>query len=106
MNDADRFRLLGTYRTPRVRVGCIMSCEARDWDVIVTGYSSARIPWPVGRTWDGHRQCGGTPGLVLFGALVQAVRRESNQALAYWFGVNPNTVTVWRKALGVQRTTE
>jgi hypothetical protein len=49
MKDADRFRLLRTYTTPRVRVGRVLSCEARDYDVIVTGYSSARIPRPVGR---------------------------------------------------------
>jgi len=37
MRDADRYTLLGTYRTPRVRVGRVLTCEARDCDVIVTG---------------------------------------------------------------------
>jgi hypothetical protein len=55
MRDADRYRLLGTYRTPRVRVGSVLSCEYRDDDVIVVGYSDGKIPRPVGRRR-------GTPG--------------------------------------------
>src|SRR5215212_3668539 len=96
MRDADRFRLLGTYRTPRVRVGRVLTCEARDCDVIVTGYSSARIPWPLGR-----RPGVSGRSLVVFGDLARAVRRESNLAVGYWFGVTAQTVSIWRKALGV-----
>src|SRR5436309_14689395 len=96
MRDADRFRLLGTYATPRVRVGRVLTCEARDCDVIVTGYSEGRIPWPTGHP----RARGGRPGLVVFGALAAAVRRESNQAVCRWFGVRPATVARWRAALG------
>jgi transposase-like protein len=33
-----------------------------------------------------------------------AIRRESNQAVAYWFGVSDQTVSKWRKALGVDMT--
>jgi hypothetical protein len=82
MNDPDRFKLLGTYRTPRVRVGRVLTCEARDCDVIVIGYSSGRIPWPVGRR---PRQA--AKALVVYGRLARAVRCESNQAVCYWFGV-------------------
>jgi hypothetical protein len=111
MRDADRFKLLGKYRTPRVRVGRVLTCEARDCDVVVTGFSDSRIPWPKGRVKRRHvhgqeLRSGGPGGLIVFGALAEAVRRESNQAVAYWFGVNPNTVTVWRKALEVRRTNE
>ena len=42
--------------------------------------------------------------LIVSGDLARAIRRESNQAVAHWFGVTPQTVTVWRKALGVGRT--
>jgi hypothetical protein len=101
MNAADRYKLLGTYRTPRVRVGRVLTCEYRDRDVVVTGYTAARIPWPHGRP-RGHR--GGTPGPVVYGALAAAVRRESNQAVAYWFGITANTVSLWRRALDVRRT--
>src|SRR5215204_4098243 len=111
MPDADRYKLLGTYRTPKVRVGRVLTCGAQDCDVVVTGYSDARIPWPRGRVKRRHarggaRPAGGAGGLVVCGALAEAVRRESNQAVAHWFGVNPNTVSVWRKALAVRRTNE
>ena len=96
MRDRDRFRLLGNYTTPRVRIGAILSCESRDCDVIVVGYSDARIPWPIGR-----RRGTAALGLVLFSQLIDAVRRESNQAICHWFGVTPQTVGKWRKALGV-----
>ena len=102
VTDADRFRLLGTYRTPRVRVGGVLICEARDREVIVTGYSSAPIPWPVGHPRRGR---GGRPGLVVFGGLARAVRRESNQAVAHWFGVYSSVVARWRAALGVPKLT-
>jgi hypothetical protein len=101
MTDADRFRLLGTYRTPRVRVGRVLACEARDCDVIVTGYSSARVPWPVGYV----RGRGGPSTLILFGDLAAAVRRESNQAVGFWFGVCPATVSHWRRKLDVRSNT-
>jgi hypothetical protein len=100
MRNADRFKLLGTYRTPRVRVGRVLTCEFRDCDVVVTGYSDARIPWPVGRP-RGQR---GRAGHVVFGALAAAVRRESNQAVAYWFGAAPGRVSLWRRALDVRPT--
>jgi hypothetical protein len=37
---------------------------------------------------------------------VEAVRRESNIAVAHWWGVTGQTVTLWRKALDVAPTTE
>jgi hypothetical protein len=99
MLDRDRFRLLGKYKTPRVRVGSVLSCESRDCDVIVMGYSDARIPWPVGR-----KPRSPARGLILYGGLAAAVCRESNLAVCYWFGVTPQTVSKWRKALGVEMT--
>jgi hypothetical protein len=38
--------------------------------------------------------------------LAEAVRRESGQAVAHWWGVSPHTVRAWRRALGVERRTE
>ncbi len=55
MTLADRFKPLGTYRTPRVRVGRALSCEARDCDVIVTGYADARIREAIDRQPDEER---------------------------------------------------
>jgi hypothetical protein len=92
MRDADRFKLLGTYRTPRVRIGTRLTCEVRDCDVIVVGYSDGRIPWPIGR-----RPRLAAKGMILYGDLADAVRRESNQAVCYWFGVSAQTVSKWRE---------
>jgi hypothetical protein len=39
--------------------------------------------------------------LVVYRDLARAVRRESAQAVAHWWGVTPQTVTKWRKALDV-----
>jgi hypothetical protein len=102
VKDTDRFRLLGTYETPRVRLGTVLSDEVRDGDVVVSGYTDARIPWPVGHS----KERGGFPALVVYGRLVQAVRRESNQAVCHWFGVSAQTVSRWRKSLGVGPTND
>src|SRR4029077_7533342 len=99
MNDADRFRLLyGPYLTPRCRLGKKLFCEIRGW-VPVRRISAGRIPWPqtiVGRSL----------AFILCGDLVKAVRRESNQAVCRWWGVMPQTVTAWRKALDVPQGNE
>jgi hypothetical protein len=68
----------------------------------IVGVTDAPIPWPVGV---GPR--GGAKSLVVFGDLVRAIRRESVYAMChYWFGVNYQTVTKWRKALGVPQRNE
>jgi len=100
MTDADRFKLLyGPYRAPRVRKGDVVFCDVRG-EVVVCGMSSGPIPWPVTR----HKR--GRPFLIVCAGLAEAVRRESNQAVAFWWGIKPQTVTAYRKALGVPRKTE
>jgi hypothetical protein len=44
VDDADRFRLLGTYRTPRFRIGRTVFCEVRG-AMVITG----RDPKPTER---------------------------------------------------------
>jgi hypothetical protein len=100
MTDADRYQLLGTYWTPRVRVGRVLACEVRDADAVVAVYSDGRIPWPVGRLGGGR----GHAGYIVFGDLAEAIRREPNQAVAHWFEITPSTVSMWRQALDVKRT--
>jgi hypothetical protein len=46
MDDADRFRLLGSYRTPRFRIGQRVRCLVRG-EVVITGMTEAPIPWPI-----------------------------------------------------------
>jgi hypothetical protein len=98
VTDTDRFKMLfGPYTTPVFKYGDDAFCE-RHGDVILCGLTPARIPWPIGK----RKQKGSRArSIVLCGALVEAVRRESAQAVAYWFGVTAQTVTRWRKALGV-----
>jgi hypothetical protein len=99
MNDHDRYKLLyGPYRSPRCRLGKQLRCRIRGW-VPVRRISDARIPWPQTIVHNNRT-------IILTGDLVKAVRRESEIAVAYWWGVTPQTVTVWRKALGVGRATE
>src|SRR5262245_25600 len=89
--------LYGPYQPPALKKGDRATCLHRDSTVVITGWSDAPIPWPRGRALG--RQ--GGPGLVVDEELARAVRREAGVAVAYWFGVGHNTVTTWRRALGV-----
>jgi hypothetical protein len=68
VNTADRYRLRGTYRAPRVRVGSVLTCQVRGCLVVVTGFSDGPLRWPVGRP----KARGGRPGLILFGGWRQS----------------------------------
>lgn len=41
---------------------------------------------------------------MVFDALADAIRRESNQAVCHWFGVTAQTVSRWRNLLGEKTT--
>jgi hypothetical protein len=99
MEDAERFRLLGTYRTPRFRYGRQVLCAVRG-EVTIVGLTEAPIPWPVGKGGRGRHS------LVIYKGLAKAVRLGSNQAVAYWWGVDGQAVSKWRKALGIGPITE
>jgi hypothetical protein len=94
---------LGPYNPPALRRGDRATCLYRDGDVVITGWSDGRIPWPRCRRLDTH---GGGSGLLVDEELARAVRLESEAAVCYWFGVNPSTVWMWRQALGVERYNE
>jgi hypothetical protein len=89
--------LFGPYVSHCYRRGTRVTCLFRDGDCVVTGKTFARISWPRCRRI-GHR---GGSGLLVDEELARAVRRESVLAIAYWFGVGPETVWRWRQALGV-----
>jgi hypothetical protein len=72
MEDAERFRLLGTYRTPRFRYGRKGLCAVRG-EVTIVGLTEAPIPWHIGKRGRGLL-------LVVFKGLAKALRSESNQA--------------------------
>jgi hypothetical protein len=68
MEDTERYRLLGTYRTPRCRIGQKVFCEIRG-DVTICGINDAPILWPLCK-------CG--RALVVYKDLLKALHRESN----------------------------
>jgi hypothetical protein len=89
----------GPYHAPLCKVGDTLACAIRG-DRVVSGISDAPIPWPLA-----HSPDGGYAALVVCGDLVRAVKTESGLAVAYWWGVHPNTVVTWRRALKVGRMT-
>ena len=102
MTGRDRIKLLfGPYRPPALRRGDRASCLLRDCDVVITGWSGGRIPWPRCRAL-GTRGRGA--GLLLDSELARAVRHESAAAVMHWWGVTSGVVWRWRKALGVGPT--
>jgi hypothetical protein len=89
--DAARHGLLfGPYRTPVFKYGDVVICDARG-QVEIVGLSGGRISWSIGTR-------GRAKALVLCGALAKAVQLEAAVTVAYWWGVSPQTVTVWRRA--------
>jgi hypothetical protein len=99
MHDTDRYKLLhGPYLAPRCWIGSRLFCEVRG-EVIVCGITAGRIPWPIGKR-------GSARSPVVCGDLINAVRLESNLAVCHWWGVAPQTVSKWRKAIGVPMTNE
>lgn len=86
----------GPYKTPKFEYGDIVQDSIRG-EVRIVGLTDAKIPWPIGR----HSR--GTGSWVMFGDLEKAVRNEANCAVCHWWGITPQTVTKWRKALGVEQ---
>jgi hypothetical protein len=90
MSESLRHRLLWHIGQ---RVRCLVRGE-----VIITGMTEAPILWPIGKSGRGR-------SLVVYKGLARAIRRESNQAVARWWGVDPQTVCKWRRLLSVRRAT-
>jgi hypothetical protein len=93
--------LFGPYRAPKCRIGGWLTCRNVGRTKVVA-ISDTPIPWPMTRRANG----GGRPFLILCGDLVRAIQRESATAVCHHWGVTPQTVTVWRKLLGVEKNNE
>lgn len=89
--------LAGPYRPPPLKRGNRAFCLYRNCDVVVTGWSAARIAWPRCRSLE---QCGGS-GLLIDDELRRAILTESAEALKFRFGVGTNAAWRWRRAFGV-----
>lgn len=103
MTDDERFKLLfGPYRAPTFEYGDVLFCEVRG-DLVLCGLTDAPIPWPIGK-----KRGKGSRGrsIIVSAGLAEAVRRESSQAVAHWWGVSKYTVGLWRRALGVGPSNE
>src|SRR5262249_40839833 len=83
MTDDDRFRLLfGPHPTPAIAYGDAVTCEVSG-DLVVCGLTDAPTPWPTGK----KREKGSRArSIVVYAGLAEAVRRESSQAVARWWG--------------------
>jgi len=102
MTDRDRYQLLfGPYTAPTFRVRDVLFCEVRG-PLIACGLSDRPIPWPVGKP--GVRSS--APFVVVTSGLAEALRRESAQAVRYWWELSKQTVTRLRQALGVPLSNE
>lgn len=89
--------LAGPYRPPGCKVGDWINDEVLGL-VEVAGWTEAPLSWP-------RRKHRGLPVLVLTEELVRAIRTESSMAVSYWWGVSKDKVRMWRRELGVDRTT-
>jgi hypothetical protein len=92
--------LFGPYQAPALKRGDQATCLYKDCDVVVTGWTDARISWPRCRTRDVPRS---HPRLLVNEELARAIRHESAAAIRHWWGVSVGVVRRWRKALGVRR---
>jgi hypothetical protein len=101
MNQHEKIALLfGPYRRPRLKKGERAFCLVRDRLVVVTGWTQARLPWPVGHALDPR---GAGRGILVDDELAKAIRHESVLALRYWWGVSRSTAERWRRAYEVGR---
>src|SRR5262245_12945083 len=99
MTDRERVKLLfGPYQAPPLKRGDRATCLFRGCAVVITGRTTARIPWPRCRALDSS---GGGSGLLVDEELARAVRREAAVAIMHWWGVSQDAVQHWRRALGV-----
>ena len=94
----EKVRFVGGPYTPQlVDVGGRLRCKLRGM-LTVAGYTNALIPWPVA-VGNSSKQ------VILCGDLLKALKTESCVAVAFHFGLSPQTVSLYRSRLGIERFT-
>lgn len=89
-----RYKLhFGSYRTPSFKYGQKVEDMSRG-EVVIVGLSNAKIPWPIAIQVR-------SKSLAVYGGLAKAVRLEAASTVAYWWGVTVQTVTKWRRRMGI-----
>jgi hypothetical protein len=87
----DRAKLVHVpYLPPAARRDDRLTCLARDCDVVVTGWSAGRTPWPLGIPRDNRTS---RPAIVVDEDLARAVRHESAAVGRFWWG----SASGWRR---------
>ena len=66
--------LFGPYQEPPLKRGDRAVCLFRDCEIVITGWTDARIPWP---RWHALDSPGSGPGLLVDEELARAVRRRA-----------------------------
>jgi hypothetical protein len=89
--------MIGTYRTPKVRIGQIVRCEVRGLLKVVK-LADTPIQWPWGRAGKGP------PSPIVYAGLAKAVLVEAVVDICHAWGVSASSVQRWRKALGVKKS--
>ena len=90
--------MIGSYRTPRVKIGQTVECEVRG-PVVVTSISDSLIQWPWAKSGRGRT----SP--VIYKDLAKALRVETGADICRAWGITGQTVTKWRKRLGLSSRT-
>ncbi|MDB5343971.1 MAG: hypothetical protein JWP89_2348 [Schlesneria sp.] len=83
------------YSTPKFKYGEVVFDDVRG-EVEIVGLSDATIPWPIGKKRNAK-------SLVVYQGLATALHFESNATVCELWGITPQTVSKWRKELGVER---
>jgi hypothetical protein len=95
MRSHEQTRLLfGPYQAPALRRGARTTFLFKDCDVIITGWSDARLSWPRCRPVDVPRT---HPSRLVEEELARAVRRESAAAVRHWRGVVRHEAWRWNE---------
>jgi len=97
VTDEERYQLIGgPLLAPNLRRGDVVICFVRDCDCIVTGWTDGRVAWPKGRA-----RGKGATGPIVTEDLARALAVESGIALCYWLGITSQTITKWKRAIGL-----